>query len=180
MADAPSILAVDFSRSNTGIAFGRTGEKPILSSKKFAAWEYASIGEIGASVLIWINDLTLVYKPDILIIEAALAPAASRDQMSARYALGADFMIKAACCLRKIRCEEVAVGTWRAWLFGNGRMGSAQAKALGMKMCRDQGLEPKNNDESDAGCVWFWAEHEYGKFRRDNLIPLFAKSRAAA
>lgn len=175
----PSILAVDFSKRSTGLAFGRPGERPVLSSISFAKWEGASLAEASSAIIRWLPEALGTFAPDLIVVEAALPPIASREQISARLALGFDFLLKGAAHLRTIRCEEVAGGTWKAFSLGCGNLPSAEAKRRSMAVCKGMGWEAANNDEADAACVWIWAEHEYGKFRRDNLLPIFSKVRAA-
>lgn len=172
-----SILALDFSKACTGIAFGRPGTLPVLSSKSFAKWEGATLAECASAVIRWLPELLSTYQPDLVVIEAALPPIASRDQVSARLALGADFLIKGACHVRAIRCEECHRGTWTAFVLGSGNLKSGEAKQRSMAIARSVGLEPKNNDEADAAGIWFWACSTYAGHQNDELLPLLARAR---
>lgn len=180
MAPAPSILAVDFSKRSTGLAFGRPGERPVLSSISFAKWEGASLAEASSAIIRWLPEVFATYQPDMIVVEAALPPIASREQISARLALGFDFLLKGAAHLRTIRCEEVAGGTWKAFTLGCGNLPSAEAKRRSMAVCKGMGWEATNNDEADAACVWIWACATFYRRQFDEVLPLFAKAQRAA
>jgi len=169
-------LSVDFSKKSTGLAFGRPGELPRLSSRGFAPWEGASLSECASAVIRWLPELLSTYQPDLVVIEAALPPAASRDQISARLALGADFVIKGACHIRGIRCVECHNGTWKAWFLGTSRLKSDRAKQRAIEICQSMGMSPKNGDEADAAAIWFWACSTYAGHHNDAMLPLLAKA----
>ncbi|MGJ4855548.1 hypothetical protein ACN6KF_001494 [Labrys sp. La1] len=172
---APSILSIDFSKSRTGICFGRPGERPTLSSKSFARWEGATLDEAAAAVIQWLPEVLSVYKPDLIALEAALPPIASRDQTSARLALGADFVIKGAAKLRSIRCYEIHGGTWKSAILGSGNLPSKQAKAKSLQLARGMGLEPKDDNEADAYCIWLYGVLHLAKFNDTDALAAIAK-----
>jgi Holliday junction resolvasome RuvABC endonuclease subunit len=171
----PSILAIDFSKSRTGVCFGRPGQRPTLSSKSFAKWEGATLDEAAAGVIQWLPEVLSVYKPDLIALEAALPPIASRDQISARLALGADFMIKGAAKIRGIRCFEIHGNTWKSAILGSGNLPSSQAKKKSLQLCRGMGLEPKDDNEADAYAIWLYAGIHIAKFNDADALAAIAK-----
>lgn len=175
-----SILGLDFSKKSTGIAFGRPGERPVLSTVSFAKWEGASLDEAASAIIRWLPELLGTYRPDMVVLEAALPPAASRDETSARLALGADFMIRGACHIRRVRFATVHRGTWTAFYLGKGNLKSAEAKARSLAVARGVGLEPRNADEADAAGIWFWACAEFAGHQVDEILPLIAAAQRRA
>lgn len=173
------ILALDLSKT-TGIAVGRPGDRPVLSTQKFARWEGATLAEAAAGAIRWLPELLAVHQPELIVVEAALLPRASRDATSARLALGFDFLVKGAAQCRGMRCEEAHRGTWTKFVLGCGNLNRTQAKAQMVALCRRMDLAPQNDDEADAAGVWFWACSQYGGRAFDETLPLMAKARMAA
>jgi len=172
---APKILAIDFSKRATGIAFGRPGQKPVLSSVSFAKWEGATVAEAASAIIRWLPEALATFQPELVTVEAALPPIASRDETSARLALGFDFLIKGACNVKGIRCIEVHGGTWKSLVLGSGNLPTAEAKKRSLAVCRGMGLEPKSNDESDAYCVWLYSVLTHAKFNDNQALSVIAK-----
>lgn len=173
------ILALDLSKT-TGIAFGRPGERPILSHKMFARWNGATLAEAAAGALQWLPEVFAVYRPELIVLEAALPPQASRDQISARLALGFDFLVKGAASVKQVRCEEAHRGTWTKFVLGCGNLNRTQAKQQMVALCRRMDLTPQNDDEADAYGVWLWACNQFAGRAFDETLPLLAKARMAA
>lgn len=180
MKQVGSILALDFSKRSTGIAFGRPGERPVLSTESFARWEGSTLAEAASAIIRWLPGALATFKPDLVVVEAALPPAASRDQISARLALGFDFLLKGACHVRALRCVECHAGTWKSFYLGSGNLKSAEAKARSIAVTKGVGLEPRNSDEADAAGIWFWACAEYAGHQVDALLPLIAAAQRRA
>jgi hypothetical protein len=147
------VMALDFSKK-TGVALGRRGEIPLLWTQTFGDWDKATIDEVARGVLQWMPGALSLYKPDLVVVEAPLTPSASRGLNDARIALGGDFLIKGHCCMAGVRCLEIHNKTWKANVLGNGNLPSRDAKQRSLMIAREFGLSPKNDNESDAFCIW--------------------------
>lgn len=170
-----SVLSIDFSKS-TGVAFGRRGEVPLLTTEKFGQWDKATIDEISRGVLQWIPGALALYKPDLVVIEAALPPSKGRGMNDARIALGGDFLIKGQCSLAGVRCFEIHNKTWKAFILGNGNLPSADAKRRSMLIAAEFGLTPRNDNESDAFCIWLYTMIKNVGFYTPTMQQILAKA----
>lgn len=172
MSEYPTILAIDFSKACTGLAIGQPPNTPILANKKLG--DAYNLTDCSASMITWVPEMLSVYQPDVVILEAALPPIASRDQNSARLALGADFMIKGYCAHARVKCFEVAGSTWKSRLFGTSRLKTHEVKQRSIALCKAFELEPKTHDEADAFCVWLFGVLTYTKFPQNEILKLVA------
>ena len=169
------LMAVDFS-TKIGVAVGRRGETPRLISKRLADWEERSISDVARQLMDWFPELLAVYKPDIVLIEAALTPAASRNASSARISLGGDFVLKGCVSRVTSKCYEVHQATWKKDILGSGHLSKEQAKPRSMEIARSFGLEPASNDESDAFCIWLYGMRQYLNFRTPAMDQVLARA----
>lgn len=175
----PAILALDWSKRCTGIAYGRPGEMPRLSKKSFAQWEGADIGDCSCGVIQWLDEIWRACPPDLIVIEAALQPRFSRDMTSTHLALGADFLIKGLAKIRKVPCRDVKVVDWRRYFLGKSRP-DEDPKALARAVCTGMGLATSTHDEAEAAGLWFYACATFTKHQNDEILPLLAKARMKA
>lgn len=172
----PSMLILDFSKKNTGVAFGRPPHMPKLFSKSFG--EDSTLTECAGALSVWFAEMLAVYKPDIVGIEAALPPIASRDQYSARLGLGADFMIKGLCYRAGVRCIEIDGNKWKSRILGTSRLKSEKVKARSKAVARAfsaYGLVSRNNDEADAFCMWLYTLINEKQFPCGEIEKILAK-----
>src|SRR5437762_3200143 len=109
--DGRTLLSIDFSRSSTGLCCGRWGDKPHLTSLSFG--REGDIHSVASEMIQWLPGALSLYKPEIVCLEAALPAYRSENDLSARYALGADFLIKGACSIKGIRMDEVNNSSWK-------------------------------------------------------------------
>lgn len=173
MAEYPSILSIDFSKARTGCAFGKPPGLPKLFHKEFG--EASNLTDCAASMLDWVPEILAVYQPDVVLLEAALPPIASRDQNSARLALGADFLIKGFCARNAIKLIEVDGGTWKSRILGTSRLKTPEVKKRSMALCKAFDLDPRNHDEADAFAVWLYGVIEKTQFPSNKILEIIAR-----
>lgn len=175
----PLILALDISKTKTGIAFGRAGEKPTLLSidgkDDDAAGAMAKLGK-------WLIDFIKVSRPDWLYYEAALGiiPAEYDEETGKVRAKGnpqttitlakMTGVVEFVAAMKGIRCRTAHVQTVRKAFLGNGR--PDQPKKYVKAMCRELGWTPANTDEADAACVWAWAAIQVAPQRAQIVTPM--------
>lgn len=149
--DKRRLLSLDWSKANTGICVGCWGERPTLTSISFGKDD--DLTRAAASVIAWFPDALKVFKPEIVVLEAAFSTGGG---IATRLAFGADFFIKGCCSLAGIRMDEVHNSTWKRDIFGSANLKSEDAKKKSVQIAKEFGMEPKSHDEADAFCIWLW------------------------
>jgi hypothetical protein len=166
----PKILAIDCA-TQCGLASGEPGNSPELETVNFG-----DIGdnhlEVGARCLRWISFRLRDDRPDEIWIEEPMAfggkegetSAASRVRLNGLY-----MMIGSAARLKGVPVYPVRITTARKGFLGHGGLKRAVAKRRSRAMCRLLGWNPMNDDEADAGCIFWFASVAHGK------APLISK-----
>lgn len=150
------ILTIDFSAESTGLAFGVPGAAPpVLWSRSFARWEGATVAEVSSAVQRWLPRLFKAYEPDWIIFEAAI-PRIVKGQMPARFGLGFDFLLQGMCHVNQIKCMPLNHSKWTATVLGHGGLPTKEGKRRSLAVAEEMGLSAKNDDESDAACMFYW------------------------
>jgi len=169
------ILALDISKSCTGIACGAPGSAPTLTSVSFYR-EDETRGETAARALRWIAEALpvllpvtdAVTHPGRVVIEAPLMGGQKFHQNpETSYLLGGLAMVMEAAC--RLKGKEVRLGnvqTVRKHFIGHGNLPGEEAKRRVKAQCLRLGWAPKNYDESDAAALWDWACAQVSKSSR--------------
>ncbi|MDZ5448909.1 hypothetical protein [Labrys sp. ZIDIC5] len=183
MAFDGDIIALDVSSSRTGIARGRPGQIPVLTSQEFTGLGQGVTADhtmAFGQCLRWCAA-EFAIKPALVVLEAPLVRSGDKDgQNRAILLLGLTAVVRSAANSRSIRCELAHVGTWRKYMLGNGNLPGADAKRRAMAICKQIGMPAKNHDEAEACGVWLWACGKFAKQHDDRLLPLLAKARLQA
>ncbi len=164
-APLPLILALDISKTCTGVAEGRVGSIPRAYSIRGADEDpITAMTNLG----LWLFDRIKTDRPDWIFYEAPLNTGGSppridwenrewhstRDPMTtivlAKMTGVVEFIAKA----RAVSFRSVNVKTARVNFVGAGNLNGPEAKRRVRDMCRLLEWPAKNNDESDALCVW--------------------------
>jgi hypothetical protein len=160
----PKILAIDCA-TQCGLASAEAGAKPRLETVNFG-----DIGdnhlECGARCLRWISFRLTDDRPDEIWMEEPMAFAGKEGQSSAasRVRLNGLYMIiGSAARLKGVPVHPVRITTARKGFLGNGGLKRDVAKRRSRAMCRLLGWEPKNDDEADAGCLFWFASVAHGR-----------------
>lgn len=181
--DAPFILALDISKTRTGVCEGRVGSKPTFYSiTGNDMTNDAAAMRLGQ----WLIARTKVDKPDCVYIEAAINPGAfigeydeekGRVRMTsnpettlalAEMAAVARFVLSG----KDIAWRNVKVQTIRKAFIGHGNLKGQIAKARVRHMCGLLGWEPNNTDESDAGAVWWFGGMQFAPKHYQPVTPM--------
>jgi len=154
-----NVLALDLA-SETGFAIGEPGQLPRIGSLRFAA-AGATHPAIYSAAMSWIARTIREEAIVRVVVETPLNPnfkTGFTNIGTIRLLMGlAAVMEGAAHKLGVWHIEEIAVMTWRKHVLGKGNIKGPAAKKMVLRLCRDLGMEPRNNNESDAAGLWFAA-----------------------
>ncbi len=176
----PLILALDIA-TKTGVCEGRVGEAPRFYSLRFAR-DGEDHEEAFARALRWIVERFQVDRPDAVCVEAPVNPAPIMgrvDPETGRLGLSTNpdttirlmglwAVLAAAAKVKGVRYFRVHVQTARKAFVGAGNLKGPEGKRRSFEMCKAIGWGPNNRDESDAGCVFYWAACQLAP----NLAPV--------
>ena len=160
----PKILAIDCA-TQSGIASGEPGDKPRLETVYFGDSGDNHL-EVGARCLKWIAHRLTDDRPDQIWMEEPMSFAAAEGRSSgaSRVRLNGLYMvIGAAARLKGVPVHPVLITSARKGFLGHGGLKRDVAKKRSRAMCRLLGWEPKNDDEADAGCIFWFASVANGK-----------------
>lgn len=168
----PLILALD-AATQTGVCSGRVGETPRFETVNFGDSGDSHL-QCGARALKWIAHRLIDERPDQVWIEEPLSfeGATGKTNRASLVRLNGLYMLfGAAARLKGIPVHPVLVSSVRRGFIGHGRLKSAEAKRRTRAMCRLLGWTPANDDEADAGAIWWFASLANSK----TLTPLISK-----
>jgi len=184
MGEAPYILALDIA-TRTGVCEGRADAPPRFYTKTFAESgdEHEEAFERG---LRWIAERLQVDRPDVIVVEAPVNPAAFMgrvDEETGRLGLSSNpattirlmglwAVMAAAAKVKGIRYKRYNVQSARKTFIGAGNLKGAEAKRRAFEMCRLLGWSPNNRDESDAGCIFYSAASEFAPHHAPAVTPM--------
>ncbi|MCV9940943.1 hypothetical protein OIU35_31720 [Boseaceae bacterium BT-24-1] len=182
----PLVLALDISKTCTGIAFGRPGERPTLLSINGSEIDAAAaMAKLGT----WLIEFCRVSRPDWLYYEAALniipgeydaeeqrVKAKGNPQTTITLAKMTG-VVEFIAEMKHIRWRTANVQTVRKNFLGSGR--PDQPKKHVKAMCLELGWTPKNTDESDAAAVWSWACIQVAPSQAQIVTPMQHRKVAA-
>jgi len=154
----PLILAVD-AATQTGFCLGRPGQSPEFGTVNFGDSGDSHL-EVGAQALKWIAHLLTDRRPDQLWIEEPLGFESKQGQTTGMTRVrlnGLWMVIGSAARLKGVPVHPVTVSSARKPFLGHGRLKRHEAKKRARAMCRLLGWEPRNDDEADAGAIWWFA-----------------------
>lgn len=177
----PFILALDISKSCTGVCEGRAGERP-----RFYSIRAADLDNTGAMMKLgrWLIERTQIDPPDFIYYEAAVSPAAfigkyDENKGKVRATTNPETTIALAKMLgaveliagmKHIAHRTAHVQTVRKGFLGHGRPSDPKKRV--MAMCRALDWEPNNLDEADAGAVWWFATTQVSPRHYTPITPM--------
>lgn len=145
--NAPLILALDLSKTTTGICRGRAGEVPTFESIKCRDYDDdGALAKVGCWLIEWVN----ANRPDAVFYEAAI----QRGVYEAPILKDLVAVVRFVCKAKRIKAKPANVQSARAAFLGHGRPDRPKERARAM--CRELGWAPNNLDEADAGTVWWF------------------------
>jgi hypothetical protein len=155
---APLIMAVD-AATQTGICSGRPGDVPRFETVNFGDSGDNHL-EVGARALRWIAHRLTDERPDQLWIEEPLSFEGSSGKTTRASLVrlnGLYMLFGAAARLKGVPVHDVLITSARKGFLGHGRLKRDIAKRRTRAMCRLLGWSPANDDEADAGALWWFA-----------------------
>jgi len=162
MSGGKTILALDLA-TVMGWAQGRPGETPTSGFHRFAP-PGSGRGAISAGAIKWYADWIKVSRPDLIYIEAPIAPSimAGRTNMDALMILiGLCFTFEGLASTTGIWGTTLAaVHDVRGHFIGSRRMKSADAKRATVAKCQQlgwMGKSDRNDNQADALALWSYA-----------------------
>ena len=167
MSDAPFVLALDISKTLTGVAEGRVGEKPRAYS---LPGKDLSVVAAQAQLFDWLVDRTKADKIDLLGYEAPLDAGAfrpivdweehtvrsQRDPHTTLVLAKMTGVVELVGFKRKLRTESINVMTARKEFVGQARFKGDEGKKRVRAMVAHLGWTATNYDQSDAECIWHY------------------------
>ena len=186
MSNAPLILALDISKTCTGIAEGRAGDVPRAYSLR---GDKLDVVQAQAQLFDWLVDRTKVDKFDLIAFEAPLSGGAfmpeidwekrewhsRRDPHTTLVLAKMVGVVELVGHKRSLRMHEVNVKKARVEFLGHGNLKGPEAKKRAKAMCALLGWPARNMDESDAMCVWHYATCIAAKSLAHPILPSMHK-----
>ena len=151
-----TILALDLSAKNTGVAEGRPGSIPRLYSQPFKT-DGDDERKTHGHCLKWIAERIAASCPDVIAVEAQLDTLLQNSIKSVRLIAGLHGIINAASWNKGIPLLRLKVYDTRKHFLGAGRIQGVKGdavKRLVRARCYDLGWEPPNLDAADAAAVF--------------------------
>lgn len=160
------ILALDLSKSATGWARYCLGD----AKPSYGTWKLGGPYTDRASAMICLYQKLVEQfafsTPDLVIYESPLRGDVQSTEVNNRMANALASVVELICKGKRIRCDEASNATWRKVALGKGRgLSSKDFKALAIKMAREFGLKPENDNEADAIGLLDYA------FATEQIIP---------
>lgn len=182
MAFAGTVIALDISKTNTGIAEGRPGEVPRLSSRPFRK-DHDGILSADRRALVFIAE-RLALEPDLTDVRIAIEAPMQHvppGQGNIKTTLQLYSLVMTVGAFAEERGCMVAIhppSTIRKHFIQHGGLDSDAAKKAVRQRCRDLGWEPANFDQSDAAALWWFACREWAPREAQIVDPTFLKAQA--
>lgn len=148
-----NILTLDLA-TRTGWAYG-PGSQRLTKPQAFGAVDLngASTPAKWANLLDWLGAQFQVMRPDLVVFEAPLPPAAQKHANTARFLWGLCAATEIICYRWSIKCQEQDASTVRKRLIGHGR----PSKEDIVSWCRARGLVIDDHNAADAVTLWYFA-----------------------
>ena len=163
------IMGLDLGKT-TGICEGAPGSIPVMSTQVFGVSD-TEHDDVFRNVAKWVFTRFKTNIPNEVWIEEL-----QRFNQPGRHAdilgIGIYATVFGLLKYRGVRVRKVGVGTSRKLFIGRGDYRRDEAKHRVMKQCAKLGWEPTNDNEGDAGCVWYWACHKVAPELMQGTTPL--------
>lgn len=146
------ILAFDLG-ATCGIALGRPGGRPALSSRRVGGGNVPHGGRFLAMQKLT-RDIVDRYGPDRIVIEMPIAAGVKGSQERVQLAMGYRAAVSTIAYARNIPFSEFSVMSIRKHFIGGASVKRAPAKAATIARATALGWSPKDEDAADAAAVW--------------------------
>jgi Holliday junction resolvasome RuvABC endonuclease subunit len=163
---APLILALDISKSCTGIAFGRAGEAPTFMSIVGKEMDdVAAMMKLGT----WLIEFTKVNRPDWIFYEAPIDRVLT-DAHTTIVLAKMTAVVEFVAGMKGIEHRKANIQTVRVSFLGQGR--PDDPKHFAKLMAEALGWAPRTLDEADAASVFYHAAMKVGRNAATYITPM--------
>jgi len=143
------IIALD-PATRCGVAEGIAGGTPELKTINFGR-ELDDPADVFARVMTFAaRRLDAPPRPAFLAIESPVP------KYDSSLVLGMHAIFIGAARQRGIPIKHAAVGTWRAYALGSGKMRREVAKAAAVETVKRLGWPAEDHNAAEAGLIWLW------------------------
>lgn len=159
MLYSDSVMALDISKTRTGVALGPPGATPHLFSIGFGR-EDDDPEDVFGRALVWLAEQTREFPPLLIAIEAPIPHHKKRGFTNAKTLtlLNGLFATMAAVArARGIPVKRAPISTVRKHFIGVGNLPGDAAKRETKKRCAQLGWDCPDTDAADAAAIWDWA-----------------------
>lgn len=175
------ILALDVA-TNTGVAQGVAGQTPILQSLDWRRNASEDVPALCGRAARWMADRTRDNRPDLVVIEMPIAPAAMQGRTTNDTTMTLLALYGVFCGIvmaKQIPLIPVAISTWRKYALGHGNLKTKEAKAAAVELCRKLRWTAHDHNAAEAGCIWLWGCSQVAPRNVQRAEPLFLGRGAA-
>lgn len=163
---APLILALDISKSCTGVAHGRVGEAPrFLSIIGKEMDDIAAMMKLGT----WLIEFTKVNRPDWIFYEAPIDRVLT-DAHTTIVLAKMTAVVEFVAGMKGIQHRKTNIQSARVSFLGQGR--PEDPKHFAKLMAEALGWQPKTLDEADAAGVFYHAALQVGRNAATYITPM--------
>lgn len=149
------ILALDTGTA-TGVAMGKIGEKPTLSTLRLPDGARSDVGRFFSVFDERLTQIVEQTRPTLIVFEAPfLGPMLAKNMHSARRVIGLPCVVEMVAHRAGVECAEAVIFDVRGFLLG--KRGAKKHAVIPEIVAR--GLSPANDHEADAAAVWLYAAH---------------------
>ena len=150
-----SIIALDIAKS-TGVAEGRPGENPVLSTLKFER-EFDNAPDIFGRGVRWMTQRFKAAPLPALVVVESIVPQYDKTIQSGLWGVFTG-MARAL----EIPVLVAPIQTWRTQILGQGDLPGPMAKERAIELCyllqwAKRGDKGFTHDAAEAACQWLWA-----------------------
>jgi hypothetical protein len=145
----PVIIALDLA-TKAGVAIGRPGERPVLTTAKLRRDPTDNDIDIFAYALRWVERLVDENDAGVVALEQ---PVAIHDS---RLLFGLRGIAAAAARRGGARVIEATVGEWRAYALGTARLKGPVAKERCVDLVRRLKWDAPDHNAAEAAMIWLW------------------------
>lgn len=163
----PFIVALDLSKTRTGVCIGFAGKTPRFGSLVGAGKKDPAVLK---KVMMYLIDVNRMQKIDHLGYEAMVNPHAFKGEWNEqKQAVESKTnpmttitlakivgVVQCFCAMQGLDDVPANVQSIRAQFLGKGYAQATYPKERALAMCKALGWDPSNEDEADAGAAWYW------------------------
>jgi hypothetical protein len=159
------VLALDLA-SRVGWAYGCPGDRqPLCGAWILPPSDAGDHGRKFAAMENELEDLLVIYRPVLILVEAPLPPTAVSNASTWAHQLGLSAIAASSAYRHDIRFRQQAASTIRLEILGTCRFPGGDPKDAIMDYCAGRGWTVPNHDAGDACITWLYGCHHLNDAR---------------